>query len=156
MKIEIKQIVETIGVSSIVISLLILAYQTNQSNRIAIATAEIEINSIYTGINEIWIENKPLRDAYYKANLDGGVSDLSREERDLLNRYIFRFVNAWWSREAAFRNGVLSAESFNRVFNDIDALIADPAYRDSFRILADRYTASEENPLIVHIRESLE
>jgi hypothetical protein len=156
MKIEIKQIVEVIGVSSIVISLLFLAYQTNQSNRIAIATAEIEINSIYAGVNEIWIESQPLRDAYYKASSNGGVSDLSPEERQLLTRYVLRYTNAFSSREAAYRNGVLSTESFNRVFNDIDALVADPVFGDSFRIIVDRYTASETNPLIVYIRESLE
>ena len=153
MKFESKQIVEIIGVSSIVISLAFLAYQTSQSNRIAIATAEIEINTIYAGRNEVWISNQPLRSAYYKAIEDGGIDDLSADEDGLLFRYVVISFNAFFSREAAFRNGVLSEESFNKVFNDLDAMLASPAYRELLRKFVGRYPAAHENPLITYVKE---
>lgn len=149
MKFSTKILFEILGVFSVVLSLLFLTYEIRQSNRIAIASAEIEVMNNAASFNELRITDGGLRDALTKASSIEGTRTLTADEELIVRGYATRFFNLALAKEAAYQNGVLSEESLNRSFEDISMLVQSPGLRTPFRALVDRYSATSTDNLII-------
>ena len=117
MKISTKQFVEIVGVCSVVLSLLVVAYQIQQANDIARVTTEIELRASYAGINELFIENPELRDVF--ANLDDPNRTFTEEEASLFGSMTYRFLNVWVGMEVAYDEGMIGYESWSETLGNI-------------------------------------
>ena len=132
------QIVEIIGVVSVALSLLFVACEIQQTNRIAIVSTEIEIRNNYSELNELMISDSNLATLIEKA-ADPDYQPLAGE-RIQLQSLAFRFMNIWLASEIAYRNGMLPEPSFLIVLDDISYLLDDAAYlRIQFREILDNY-----------------
>lgn len=106
----IRDTVELVGILAVVLSLLLVAYEVRQSNRIAQATTTYEIGRDVNQFNELGYSDPEfaallvkLRDPEFKpTNVE------AMQVRLLANR----FVNIWTIQEKAYRNGLLSDAQF--------------------------------------------
>jgi len=132
------QIVEIIGVVSVALSLLFVACEIQQTNRIAIVSTEIEIRNNYSELNELMISDSDLAKLIEKA-ADPDYQPLAGE-RTQLRSLAFRFMNIWLASEIAYQNGMLPEPSFLIVLDDIGYLLDEGAYmRIQFREILDNY-----------------
>ena len=155
MNLDSRQFLEAIGVCAVIISLLFVAFEIRQANRIAVATAEIEINGMAAELNDLRINNEQLRSIRNKIWSNDGRFEPTEDESELYYAYIARSFNLFLSREAAHRNGLLTDESMNRTYNDLERALNLPGNIPFYRQFVDNYPASEENPLIVYVKEIL-
>lgn len=114
---RIRDIVELIGMGAVIASLLLVAYEVRQSNRIAQATTTYEIGRDVNEFNTLGYSDPQfaalllkLRDEDYEPT---AVEAL--QIRLLANR----FVNLWTIQEKAHRNGLLSDAQFELTKNDV-------------------------------------
>jgi hypothetical protein len=132
------QIVEIIGVVSVALSLLFVAYQIQQTNQIAIVSTEIEIRNNYSQLNEAMFSDSDLAKLIERA-ADPDYQPLVGE-RTQLRSLAFRFMNIWLASEIAYRNGMLPERGFLVVLDDIGYLLDGVAYmRIPFREILDNY-----------------
>lgn len=114
---SVRDIVELVGIIAVVLSLLLVAYEVRQSNRIAQATTTYEISRDVNQFNELGYSNPEfaaqlvrLRDPEFKpSNVE------AMQVRLLANR----FVNLWTIQEKAYRNGLLSDVQFAMTKADV-------------------------------------
>ena len=133
------QIVEIIGVVSVALSLLFVAYQIQQTNQIAIVSTEIEIRNNYSQLNEAMFSDSDLAKLMERAT-DPDYQPLVGE-RTQLRSLAFRFMNIWLASEIAYRNGMLPEPSFLIVLDDIGYLLDEEGgyMRIQFREILDNY-----------------
>lgn len=116
MKFENRSLLEGVGVIAVVLSLLFVAFQIQQANRIAIATTEIEVSNNYTELNEFIMENPEFWDLYYKAR-EPGV-ELTIVERSIYSNWARRLFNIWRGIDTAYRNGMVPEETYSIIEDD--------------------------------------
>ena len=117
----IRDTVELVGIIAVVLSLLLVAYEVRQSNRIAQATTTYEIGRDVNQFNELGYADPEfaallvkLRDPEFKpSNVE------AMQVRLLANR----FVNLWPIQEKAYRNGLLSDAQFAMTKGDVVTVI---------------------------------
>lgn len=132
------QIVEIIGVASVALSLFFVAFEIQQTNRIAIVSTEIEIRNNFSELNEAMFSDSDLAKLMEKAS-DPDYQPLAGE-RTQLRSLAFRFMNIWLASEIAYRNGMLPEASFLIVLDDIGYLLDEVAYiRIQFREILENY-----------------
>jgi len=148
MKLETKQLIEMLGVVAVVLSLIFVAYEIRQSNRIALATAEMEVLNNASALNELRITDDELRSLILKIREGNGSYNPDSNETEMMNAYITRFMNLVLSKEAAYRNGVLSEDSLNRSLDDIRRLTTPVGMRPFFQYFIDSYPSDSENLVI--------
>lgn len=138
MRLNWKEYLEIIALVAVVISLLLVAYQIQQANRIAIATVEIEISHNFAALNEFLMSHPEVSAA--SRSLDAG-EEISDEERDLLVQLSRRLLNLWRSLETAYENGVLPESTYRIAFDDMRLSIesAGPERRSLWREVLDYY-----------------
>jgi len=132
------QIVEIVGVISVALSLLFVAYQIQQTNQIAIVSAEIEIRNNYSDLNEAMFSDRELAALIERSSdptFRPKVGELTQ-----LRSFAFRFMNIWLASEIAFKNGMLPESSYQIVLNDIKYLLENAPYlQTQFREILDNY-----------------
>ena len=138
MKVTKIQIVEIAGVISVVLSLLFVAFQIQQTNQIAIVTAEIETRNNYSDLNEAMFSDKELA-ALLERSSEPAFNPAVGEQTQLRS-FAFRFMNIWLASEIAFMNGMLPESSYQIVIDDIKYLLErNPYQRRFFREILDNY-----------------
>lgn len=117
----VRDTIEIVGIIAVVVSLLLLAYEVRQSNRIAQATTTYEIGRDVNQFNELGYSDPAfaafllkLRDKDFEAS---GAEAL--QVRLLANR----FLNLWTIQEQAHRNGLLSDAQFAMTQDDVVAVM---------------------------------
>ncbi|MCG8369644.1 MAG: hypothetical protein MJA32_03910 [Proteobacteria bacterium] len=113
----IRDTVELVGIIAVVLSLLLVAYEVRQSNRIAQATTTYEIGRDVNQFNELGYSDPEfaallvkLRDPDFKP---------SKVEAMQVRLLANRFVNLWTIQEKAYRNGLLSDVQFAMTKADV-------------------------------------
>ena len=142
MKIENKRLFETAGVISVVLSLLFVAYQIQQANRIALAEAEADLRSSVRELNLTIAESSELSRIAVKAR--DNPSDLTPVEEYQLRYMASSHFSILTQANQAFENGLLSTYSLNihRIMIK-DTLDANPAFADAYADIAKRYGFEE-------------
>ena len=138
MKVTKIQVVEIAGVVSVVLSLLFVAFQIQQTNQIAIVTAEIETRNNYSDLNEAMFSDNELASLIERAS-DPGFQPAIGEDTQLRS-LAFRFMNIWLASEIAYENGMLPLSSYQIVLDDIRYVLrTEPYMRRYFRLITDNY-----------------
>ena len=149
------QIVEIIGVVSVVISLLIVAYEIRQTNKIAIVNAEIELRNNYSALNELMVTHSELAVMLIRNEEEGGK--LSAAEHIRMRSFMFRHLNIWIASEIAYENGMLPEPSFQIVLNDVAFGLRNfPGLHPHFREILDNFGGWSETRVVKLIESELE
>ncbi len=116
-RITIRNTIEIIGIFAVVASLLLVAYEVRQSNRIAQATTTYEIGRDVNQFNELGYSDPEFAALLIElTNID---FDPSRVDRIRVRLLANRFINLWTIQEKAFRNGLLTESQFAMTKADV-------------------------------------
>ena len=120
---RVRQIIEATGLSAVVVSLLLVAYQIRQANQIAQATTTYEIVRDINQFNDMGITDPVFADLLVQLGKeDFAPSETQTRQAQLL---AYRFLNAWVTQEIAFRNGLFTEGQFSLTKNDVVTVMDD-------------------------------
>ena len=150
-----KEIVEIVGLVTIVASLLFLAIEVRQSNRIAIASTEIGIRTLYAEQNRNISSNIDVARLLSKAkNPD---SDMSEVERLQLLTIAMDGLNVWLSIETACDNEMVQAATCAELVDDIRTNVSSfPGMQPVWRSLLEDYPSLGSTVVYATIGRALE
>ena len=118
-----RQVIEIVGLSAIVCSLLLVGYQIQQANRIAEAITTYEIVRDVNQFNEIGMTDPTF--AALLVRLGSEEFAPTAEEAKQAQLLAYRFLNVWISQEIAHRNGLLTEDQLSITKNDVITVIKD-------------------------------
>ena len=104
-KVNVKEILEAIGIIAVVISLIFVGYQLQQSNRIAERDARAEIVANHISLNAIVLENSELAELLGKHRTYGIV--VNSVEAEQSRRLADLWFQLWASVVVAYESGYL-------------------------------------------------
>lgn len=138
-----KEYLEIVALIAVVVSLLLVAYQIQQANRIAVATVEIEISNNVSALNE-FLMSHPEIDA--TISRIGGGGEVTDEDRQLLINMSRRLLNLWRGLETAYKSGLLPESTYRVAFDDMKLSIelASVERRRVWREVLDDYPSLAE------------
>ncbi len=112
-----RDVIELIGIVAVVVSLLLVAYEVRQSNRIAQATTTYEIGRDINQFNELGYSDPQFSELLVKL----GDADFkpTRVETMQARLLAHRFMNLWTIQEKAYRNGLLTDAQFAATRADV-------------------------------------
>lgn len=112
-----RYVIEIFGMVAVVLSLLMLAYEVRQSNRIAKATTTYEIGRDVNQFNELGYSDPAFAALLIKLqDPDFAASGAESLQVRLLAH---RFINVWTVQEAAYQNGLLTEAQFSATKADV-------------------------------------
>ncbi len=144
---RLNQRLNLVASAGVIVGLVFLIVELNQSNRIASYAAEHSLRNQWVELNTVFIENS---DVYAKLRLaDVDLSPSEQVEAVMIARLM---INTWKDAESAYNYGLLSDESFDTVLKDISvAMVENPGLIPFFAYMADAYELEKE-PLLVSKR----
>lgn len=150
------QLFEAIGLSAIVISLIFVAYQINQSNRIARGTTSYELSRNWMEMNKFYLTNPEMLVLRVKFENKDFVPESDIElQRSMA--YARMLINMWTALEEAHENGIASDEYYKIAQNDVKSMIRHrPGILPIFGIVLANYDKLSEYEVLEPIREALE
>jgi hypothetical protein len=155
MKITTTQTIEIIGITSVVISLMFVAYQIQQTNQIAIVTTELETMNNFSSLNEALFGDSEFSSLLTRSMQPGYTP--TENEVTRLRSWVFRMHNIWLAAGTAFENDMLSETTYESVLNDISFNIGINPYLRSFhREIISNYTALGETSIYQALQQELD
>ena len=113
----VRNTIEIIGIFAVVLSLLLVAYEVRQSNRIAQATTTYEIGRDVNQFNELGFSDPEF--AAFLVKLRDAEAPHSQTDKMRVRLIANRFLNLWTIQEKAHRNGLLSDAQFAMTKADV-------------------------------------
>lgn len=113
--------IEVIGVLAVVVSLLFVAYQILQSNRIATGAATIEVQNMYCDLVNTFLNEPELADL--GAKLAANDQSLTPKEIQLAMAFGQKHFVIWDAVEAAYENGLISSRSYSIYDEGVEDII---------------------------------
>jgi len=127
----------------VLIGILFLAQEMQQSNRIATANSEIEIRGGYGDLNQAIYGDPELAELFIKAQ--SSDEQLTTVELVRLTAWMRQLTNQWIAIEIAHTNGMVPVATYEVIFDDQRRFIRDsPALRPLIRKLIEDYPALSE------------
>ena len=120
---RIRQFVEVAGFTAVVVSLLLVAYQILQSNRLAEASTLYEIVRDINQFNDMVLTNPSI--ANLLVNLESSEFAPSAAEEIQAQALADRMLNVWVVQEVAYRNGLFDDTQFAITRDDVSVAIKD-------------------------------
>ena len=117
-----REIVEIVGVVSIVGSLLLLAMEVRQSNLIAATEIELQVANMFN-IDNIERASNPDYAKLYAKIEDPGSHLITATEQQQIRGLAWFFVNNYAYVQAAYNNGLLSSETYEGLRADFDSIV---------------------------------
>ena len=115
---HLRETVEIIGVISIVASLLLVAWEVRQSNRIAAAQVEMQLANGFNALNMSRATVPDFARLFPKMNAPGNHLVTATEESQLQG-LAWHFVNLYYSAQIAHDNGLLDVEGLDMYRQDL-------------------------------------
>jgi len=149
-------IIESVGIMTVVLSLLFVAYEIRQSNEIAIGTTVHELNRNWMSINELIITSPELLSLLVEI---ADKNYVPKDERELQRSlaYARRLLNHWVSVEEAYRNSIVSDAYYSMTAEDVIKVINNrPGLLPIYKIIASSYDLSQYDllrPILLNIEE---
>lgn len=154
-KIDTGQLVATLANFGVIVGLVFLILEIQQANRIAIASSEIEIRSLYSEINEALYAVPEINQLLLKSQ-DANVQ-LSEQEKLRATGFVMRLSNAWRSIEVAYENELVPTRTFSSVEDDIRTILTTyPGLAPTFRRMVDDYPGQSKSEVALLIEKVLE
>lgn len=116
-----REVAEMIGIAAVVASLLFLAYEIRQSNRIARSTVTFELANNSSAIHEIVWAHPEI--AALHVRVQDPAYTLTDAERETLRAQVRRYMNLWGAVEVAYRNGHQTREQLEIMLEDVEAVV---------------------------------
>ena len=133
--------------TGVIVGLVFLVVEVNQSNRIASYAAEHSLRNQWVELNTVFIENS---DVF--AKLQSADVELSPSEQVQAVMIARQMINTWKDAESAYNYGLLSDQSFDTTLKDISVVIEEiPGLIPYFAYMVDAYELDKE-PLLVSKR----
>lgn len=133
--------------------ILFLSIELQQANRIATATAEIEIRNSYGDLNSGIYADEALAELLIRGQDDTAEYDAVEDIRHY--QWIIQLVNIWLSIEIAYENGIAPLETYNVIFDDMNLTLGVPYSRKQLRLIHSQYPSLAETEVFTHINEQL-
>ena len=126
---------EAAGIIAILISLVLLAIEINQSNKIAQASIEYDILSNYNEYNRQVLADPELADFVARLKIADDVA-LSPGDQVRAHSFVTIFLNIWVAVHTAHENGQLTDDSYQAYLEDVRSKVltypgAVPYFRES-------------------------
>jgi hypothetical protein len=142
---------EILGAISVLVTLVYLAQQIRQSNRIATASSEISIRDNFSSINTAIYGDEEI--AQLLVNSEDANYQFSKVEHMRLRVLLTQLVNVWLSIEAAYDNGMASKASFNNIFDDVTQVTTGwPATKPIFLEIVKAFPSHDKTELFQALR----
>ncbi len=104
-----RDLVEIVGVLTIVAGLLLVAWEIRQANRIARAQIGMELAAQYNEFNSARFENPEVARLSLML-LEPDKYEITETEASMMTGAVWHFYNLFWSAQIAYDNGILSLE----------------------------------------------
>ncbi len=138
-----KTLVESIGLAAVIASLLFVAFEIRQANRIAIGTTSYELNRNWMTINELYLTNEGALDLIV-ALADENFVPKDDRQREQAEAYARRILNNWIAIEEAYNNGIASDAFYLMASEDVRAVLAKrPGIIPIYETVASQYDLSQ-------------
>lgn len=151
---RLKEAAEAIGIAAIIASLLFLAFEIQQSNRIAIASTEIGIRNGFSEFNRGLHSGSGVAELVSLAREADVVYSPADELKVLM--VVSDLLNVWLSVETACENGLADEATCAELGDDIRAFInMFPGTRPMWRFFTESYPSLADTEVHTTIREAL-
>ena len=151
-----REIVEIVGVVSIVGSLLLLATEVRQSNNIASATMEANLGAEYNRINFERATNADFAKLYAKM-ADPASHLITATENEQIKGVAWTYVNIYWSAQAAHDNGLMSDDQLQGYAGDLGLLLERrPALKEHFVLFLEEIPGMSDSPVFAAVTRLVE
>lgn len=135
--------------------LVFLALEIRQTNRIAIATAEITVRESFASSNESVYANPEI--AALLARARQADAEFSDTELVMLDYWLSRMTNIWIQIDRAYSNGMVSEATFAVAIADMKWTIDEyPALRSYVEEWADTYHSNSDTRLYQAVKQHLD
>lgn len=153
-KIFSSQLASTLANVGVIIGLVFLVLEIRQANRIATAATEIEIRSLFSGLNESMYAVPGFDELLVKAQ--DSTIEFTPLEKTRATGYVLRLTNAWQAVEVAYDSGILPPDTFTVIEDDIRIVLAQyPAFAPLFRKNIDSYPGQGSRQVYVVLEKVL-
>jgi hypothetical protein len=113
-----RELVEIVGVVSIVAALLLVAAEIRQSNRIAAAQAERQLANAYRTLYRERATNPEFAKLFPKLEAPEGHLTTATETSQIRG-IAWHFINVLWSVQGTYENGLISRETRDEYIVDL-------------------------------------
>ena len=125
----------------VIVGLIFLIVEIDQSNRIAVYSAESTRRSQYIEMNTSRIEN-----AETIAKFMHPEAKLNEVEWVQAIYTVRQSINTWIDAENAVLSGLLSEDTYNEIFTDIDVVVAEmPGLKPAYTYILEKYDLESRN-----------
>ena len=152
------QWLELAGFVGVMLSLLFVAFQIQQANKIALVANVSAHYASFSAINELMMSDPELTPLLVRSQSSRDLSDFSQSERMRLESFIRVLANTWIPANIAYNNGQLAPSSFDAVFDDARASlnIAGPAMREMWKGVVYTYPGLSDLEIIQFLKTEIE
>jgi len=134
--------------------IVFLALEIQQSNKIAMATAEMSIRDHYFENNQMVVVEDRVAELFVKAKNPN--AEFSAIETEKINSYIWMNLNTWRAIEVAYSNGLLPIETFEIIDEEIDFMLQTyPGMRRAMQETADNFSSHDVRYVSEAMRKAL-
>ena len=131
-------IIEILGIFTVIVSLLFVAYEINQANKIAMVDSEQAIWENFSAINELIMGNTEFAQLMHNMTDEDAV--FSDNDLEKVRALVRRLTNAWSAAENSYNSGMLTEQTYQLLYDDVrNLLITYPGSRQAWRELLDLY-----------------
>ena len=153
-----REIVEVVGVVSMVAALLLLALELRQSNSIAKAEVELQLAATYRDIHATRYTDTDFAQLFPKIEAPQAHL-ITATDKSRMQALAWNLANVYWSAQIAFDKGLLDQAALARYQHEVDTTLQRwPGLRQHFVDLYESsphlHGASIFEPVAVLARES--
>ena len=150
-----KQVFEAVGLIALVLSLLLVAYEVRQANRIAVVNTEFALRSSFQETNIALLTDPDMVDFLVRTNTSG--ESLDGPDGVRARAWTYLSLNAWLAVGLAHENGVTTDATYKNIFDNIENVIAraSPEMRGIWRSSVDSFPSLAQSPVMQRARDVL-
>ncbi len=163
---HLREAVEIVGVVSIVASLLLVAWEVRQSNRIAATEFQMRLGEQYDQIHRVRLSSPDFAKLYPKLAAPQNHL-MTATEHSQIEGLAWHYVNVYLAAQVAFDNGLVSSQQYQtyvadaarlvdtypglhpyfvRIYNILPLMQGTEIFRPIAEIAAEQQSESTENP----------
>ena len=149
------QLISTLANVGVIVGLVFLVLEIRQANRIATASTEIEIRSLFSELNEAMYAVPEFDVLLVKAQ--DKDAELTPVERIRAMGYVLRLTNGWQAIEVAHDSAILPPDTFTVIEDDIQNIVSTyPAFGPLFRRNIESYPGQRSRHVYVILERVLD
>jgi len=144
---------EVLGGLAVFVTLIYLARQISESNKLARSSSAHDAMSGFGKVNEMIVANPTL--AELLAQLKSQGVECTPAESVQLEHFCLRLINVYIEAQSAYDNGHMEDTTYRLMLNDVDAALDTyPGLLDYFETTLQRYPSMWDHEIIRKIRDA--